>query len=74
MDRTPPYEQVAEHYREVIRAGRLTVGDELPSVRRIATEWDIAAATAQRALDQLRSEGWIESRPGKPSVVAVRGQ
>ncbi|MDQ3765227.1 MAG: GntR family transcriptional regulator [Actinomycetota bacterium] len=72
MDRTPPYEQVAEHYRDAIRAGRLTVGDELPSVRRIAGQWNIATATAQRALDLLRSEGWIESRPGRPSVVAPR--
>lgn len=74
VDRTPPFEQVAEHYRAEIRLGHLTVGDELPSVRKIAGQWDIATATAQRALDLLRSEGWIESRPGRPSVVASREQ
>lgn len=72
VDRTPPYRQVAEHYRAEIRSGRLAVGDELPSVRRIVEQWGIAMATAQRALELLHSEGWIESRPGRPSVVAPR--
>jgi DNA-binding transcriptional regulator YhcF (GntR family) len=72
VDRTPPFEQVAGHYRAEIQSGHLAVGDELPSVRRIAGQWNIATATAQRAMDLLRSEGWIESRPGRPSVVAAR--
>lgn len=70
VDRTPPFEQIAEHYRAAIREGRLTVGSELPSTRRLASEWGVAAATAQRALELLRSEGWIETRPGKVPVVA----
>ncbi len=72
MDRTPPYEQVAEHYRAAIRGGRLAAGDELPSTRSLAAEWGLATSTAQRALELLQAEGWIESRPGRPSVVAAR--
>ena len=69
MQRTPPYEQVAEHYRQEIRRGALSAGDELPSTRNLAVQWDIAKSTAQRALDVLKGEGWIESRPGKPPIV-----
>jgi DNA-binding transcriptional regulator YhcF (GntR family) len=72
VERTPPYVQVAQHYRDAIRAGRLTAGDELPSVRSLAASWEIAVSTAQRAISILVAEGWIESRPGKPSVVASR--
>lgn len=72
MERTPPYQQVVEHYRAAIRTGQLAAGDELPSTRRLAAEWGVATSTAQRVLELLRTEGWIESRPGRPPVVATR--
>lgn len=72
MDRTPPYQQIAEHYRSAIRSGRLPAGEELPSMRRLADQWFVANSTAQRALELLREEGWIDSRPGRPSVVSGR--
>ena len=65
----PPTEQVAEHYRGLIRCGDLQPGDELPANRRLAEEWKISTNTAYRAVLKLRDEGWVESRPGKPPVV-----
>lgn len=70
IDREPPFQQVAEHYRAQIRSGALLPGDEMPAVRRIAAVWDVAAGTAARALTALREEGWVVSRPGKPAIVA----
>jgi DNA-binding transcriptional regulator YhcF (GntR family) len=72
VQRDPVYEQVAQHYRDSIRSGQLAAGDQLPSTRALASEWKIAISTAQRVLKALRSEGWIETRPGKPSVVMSR--
>lgn len=65
----PIYEQVASHYRALISSGELPSGSELPSVRRLASDWGIANKVAARATALLRDEGWIETRPGKPAVV-----
>lgn len=70
IDRRPPYDLVAEYYRQAIRTGDLLAGDELPAVRRLAAEREIGTATAQRVLALLRDEGWISTRPGRPSSVA----
>lgn len=66
---TPPTEQIAEHYRAAIRDRKLCPGDELPANRRLAIEWGVSTNTAFRAVAKLRTEGWIETRPGKPPVV-----
>jgi DNA-binding GntR family transcriptional regulator len=63
------HEQVAEHYRGLIRAGQLPQGAELPANRRLADEWQISTSTAYKAVSILKDEGWIETRPGKPPVV-----
>ena len=69
VDRTPPYLQLVAHYQAAIRTGEYQPGSELPSVRRLADEWQVGRSTAQKALDILKDHGWIESRPGRPSVV-----
>lgn len=67
-----PYRQVAEHYRQAIRSGQLAPGVQMPTTKAVAAEYGIAMSTAARALALLRDEGWIVSRPSKPSVVAER--
>lgn len=70
VDRPPaPYEQVARQVRSEIQRGRLAPGTGLPSVQRLAQQWDVAPATVGRALGLLRDEGWIVTRPAKPAVV-----
>lgn len=49
--------------------GDLQPGDELPSERRLAEEWRVARPTASRALESLRVQGLIESRPGLGNYV-----
>ncbi|GAA2268277.1 GntR family transcriptional regulator [Streptomyces amakusaensis] len=72
VDRTPPYLQVVAELRRRIVDGELTEGDRLPSVREIANQWQIAQATAMRALAVLRADGLAESVVGVGTVVRAR--
>lgn len=57
----PPYVQIAEHFRLLIKNGELSEGARLPSVAEIADAWTVATATAAKALNQLRAEGYARS-------------
>ncbi|MEV8107088.1 GntR family transcriptional regulator [Streptomyces sp. NPDC088135] len=72
LDRTPPYLQVVQELRRRIVDGELADGDRLPSVRQIAEEWQIAQATAMKALAALRADGLAESVTGVGTVVRSR--
>lgn len=63
IDRTPPYVQIAEHYRKEILDGRLSEGDKLPSIADVAEQWGVAIATASKAISQLQVEGYVRSSP-----------
>ena len=68
-DARPIYTQIADNFRNQIRAGVLMEGDKLPSVRELASELTINPNTIQRAYRELESEGWIASVSGKGSFV-----
>ena len=68
-DSRPIYAQIADNYRTQIRAGILTEGDKLPSVRELASSLAINPNTIQRAYRELEAEGWIASVYGKGSFV-----
>jgi DNA-binding GntR family transcriptional regulator len=57
----PPYVQITDHFRSAILEGALTEGQKLPSVVEIAREWEVATATAAKALTQLRAEGYVRA-------------
>lgn len=65
----PPYLQVARHIREQILSGELTEGDPVPSARQITRDWNVAMATAMKALATLRTEGLVRAVPGKGTIV-----
>ena len=68
-DARPIYTQIADNFRNQIRAGLLVEGDKLPSVRELAGELAINPNTIQRAYRELEVEGWIASVSGKGSFV-----
>jgi GntR family transcriptional regulator len=72
VDRQPPYMQITDHYRRQIQDGDLAEGDRLPSVISIAEEWNVAHATAAKAISQLQVEGLILTSP-RGSFVAGAG-
>ena len=63
------YTQIADNFRNQIRAGILVEGDKLPSVRELASDLAINPNTIQRAYRELEAEGWIASVSGKGSFV-----
>ena len=69
-DSRPIYEQIKDGLRKLIVTGALAAGEKLPSVRSLATQLSINPNTIQRAYNELESEGYIYSVPGKGSFAA----
>jgi GntR family transcriptional regulator len=64
-----PHRQIAEVIRGRIRGGDWAPGERLPSIPTIATTFGVAKQTVQRAIDQLRVEGLLITRPGSGTYV-----
>lgn len=65
----PIFKQLARHLSEPIEAGRIPVGERLPTEDEIARRHGVSRHTVRQALGRLRSLGLIESRQGIGSVV-----
>lgn len=59
------YEQIYEHIKQEIKAGKLLQGERLPSTRFLAEYLQVSRSTVDMAYGQLMSEGYIEARPYK---------
>ncbi len=57
------YEQIYEHIKNEIRAGKLLAGERLPSTRSLAEYLQVARSTVDYAYGQLLDEGYIEASP-----------
>ncbi|MGH3814273.1 MAG: GntR family transcriptional regulator [Pseudonocardiaceae bacterium] len=68
-DPRPTYLQLADRLRRAVAEGEYQHGDRLPAVRTLAQEFGVATATAAKAVDVLRREGIVVSRPGLGTVV-----
>ena len=66
----PIYEQIASQIREQVLAGTLVEGEQLPSIRSLATQLRISAITTKRAYQDLEAQGFIHTVPGKGCFVA----
>jgi DNA-binding GntR family transcriptional regulator len=71
LERDAPYVQIIEHYRQEIRAGRLTDGDLLPSGRQIAEQFGVSLATAAKVATGLQAMGLVTPRPGAGTWVTA---
>ncbi|MGW0334572.1 winged helix-turn-helix domain-containing protein [Streptomyces sp. NPDC003011] len=63
------FQRVADELRGRMTDGTYPVRSFLPSQRDLAEELEVSRDTVQRALRELASEGWIESRQGSGSRV-----
>ena len=61
--------QVIVAAKKAIFSGTLRPGDQFPSVRVLAREMKIHPNTAQKAIAQLASEGFLQVLPGIGTVV-----
>ena len=69
-DSRPIYEQIKSELRKLIVTRALGRDDKLPSVRALAAQLAINPNTIQRAYNELETEGYIYSIPGKGSFAA----
>jgi len=69
----PLHRQIATSIRDGIRGGRLRRGSALPPTRTLATSLDVSRGVVVEAYQQLRAEGYISSKTGGYTEVAVDG-
>lgn len=72
-DTRPIYQQVKDGLRRLVVTGVLGKGDQLPSVRQLATQLAINPNTIARAYAELEAEGFIYSVGGKGTFAAEDG-
>lgn len=68
----PIYDQIYSQIRDQIIAGSLTEHQMLPSIRGLAKDLRISFLTTKHAYDQLESEGFLYTIPGKGCYVAPK--
>src|SRR5438445_3113391 len=67
----PIYVQLVQQITHALEIGILQTGDQLPTVRQLASELTIAPNTIVKAYNELQAMGLIESRQGVGTVVAA---
>ena len=67
-----PYLQIARQIRDDIEAGKIAIGERVPSAREIKDRWGVAIATGTKVHTHLRSLGLVEPVVGVGTVVRAR--
>lgn len=65
----PPSQQIAAQLRNAIQGGVYQPGERLPSIPALTERYGVAKQTVQRAIDQLRLEGTLITKPGSGTYV-----
>jgi len=68
----PIHRQIADGLRMSVAAGRLAPGDDIPSVRALATRLGVNPNTVARAYRELERDGVVVTRRGAGTFVARR--
>ena len=68
----PIYRQLVEQVRRLVAGGQLAPGDELPSVREVASSLAVNPMTVSKAYSLLEAEGLLVRRRGLGMLVAER--
>ena len=66
---TPIYLQIMEYIRQMVANGELQVGDQLPTVRQLATDLRINFSTVARAYKTLDEERLISTQRGRGTYI-----
>jgi GntR family transcriptional regulator len=66
----PAYRQMMDQIRYYIAGGTLRPGDQLPSIRELATAVAVNPTTVVRVYTELERDGILEMRHGKGAFVA----
>ena len=68
----PLYEQRKNAIKENILKNKVKEGEQLPSVRTLSKDLKVSILTVKKAYDELEEEGFVESRQGLGTFVAVK--
>ncbi len=69
--RVPLHRQIESSIRNSVRSGRLRLGTALPSSRGLAVDLGVSRGVVVEAYAQLVAEGYLTSRPGGYTTVAI---
>jgi GntR family transcriptional regulator len=64
-----PYQQLVQQVRQALRLGLLDEGDQLPTVKDVATRVAINPNTVLKAYRELEHDGLVAGRPGLGTFV-----
>ncbi|WP_026874944.1 PLP-dependent aminotransferase family protein [Jiangella gansuensis] len=67
----PLHRQLAAAVRDGVRSGRLRLGTSLPPTRTLAADLGVSRGVVVEAYQQLVAEGYLTSRPGGYTEVAI---
>ena len=70
----PIYEQILKQIKNSIISGEVSAGEMLPSIRNLAHELQISVITTKRAYDELETEGFVVTVPGKGTYVSEQNK
>lgn len=68
-DNIPIYLQIEQYLYRQIAMGKLTAGEKIPSVRKLALELTVNVNTVQRALQQMNDQGILYTKRGEGNFV-----
>ena len=68
----PPYQQLAALLRARIESGELAPGQQLPSVIKLAEQYDLAVPTVRKAITVLKAEGLVTGVAGYGTFVSEK--
>jgi len=66
----PIYKQVKDEIISQILKGNLKKGNQLPSIRTLASDIRISILTVKKSYDELEAEGYIVTNQGKGSYIS----
>ena len=73
-DATPIWAQLERGLRAAIASGRLSPGDQLPTVRQLAVDLRVNANTVARVYSDLERSGVLETRRGVGSFIRATAE
>jgi GntR family transcriptional regulator, transcriptional repressor for pyruvate dehydrogenase complex len=69
--KTRLYEEVVGQLHRLIEAGKLKVGDRLPSERELAETFRVSRSSVREAIKTLENEGLVMARPGSGTFITA---
>jgi len=69
--KTPIYEQIVTQVKQQVLSGALNDGEPIPSMRALAKTLKVSVITVQKAYEELRRKGFIESMAGRGTFITT---